>query len=139
MYRIHWSNLQKSRFSNIRKIRTLENRVSLRTFQCFLMKWSFVQHLRYLKPSSILTFQGASIGKGLWFFKVVPEWHFQKLSETRVFFWVLLFFIYNESKKSVNPMVWRCREFFFYKIFCLFNFFQPVFFEFYFLGVISVF
>ena len=63
------SNLPKSRISKIRKIRTLENRVSLRKLLRFLMKWSFVQHLGVIKPSSILICQGASIGKGLRFFK----------------------------------------------------------------------
>ena len=36
-------------------------------------------------------------------------------------------------KKSVNPMVWRCREFFFSKIFVVFKLFRTVFFDFYFL------
>ena len=60
LHRMMGSNIQKSKCSKIRKIRTLENRVSLLTLQCFLMKWSFVQCflmklsfvqcLRYLKP-----------------------------------------------------------------------------------------
>ena len=35
LYRIHWSNLPKSRFSKIRKIRTLENREFRRNVNVF--------------------------------------------------------------------------------------------------------
>ena len=44
-------------------------------------------------------------------------------------FRVLLFFIYNEFKRSVNPMVWRCRECFFSNIFVFFLIFDRMFFE----------
>ena len=54
-------------------------------FQCFYMKWSTVQHMETLTPSSILIFQGASVGTGLRFFKVVPERLFQKSAEHHVF------------------------------------------------------
>ena len=36
---------------------------------------------------------------------------------------------FEKSKNGVNPMVWRCREFFFSKIFGVFNFFRPDFFR----------
>jgi len=42
------SNLWNAGFSNILKIRTLENRVSLWTCEYVSMKWSFVQHVRNL-------------------------------------------------------------------------------------------
>ena len=32
---------------------------------------------------------------------------------------------FEKSKNGVNPMVWRCREFFFSKTFCVFSFFRP--------------
>ena len=32
---------------------------------------------------------------------------------------------FEKPKNVVNPMVWRCREFFFPKIFCFFNFIRP--------------
>ena len=35
----------------------------------------------------------------------------------------------NNQKKTVNPMVWRCREFFFSKIFGFFNLFRPFLFR----------
>ena len=60
-----------------------------------ILKWnghsSNIQE--WLNPSSILIFQGASTGKGLWFFKVVPLWLFQKSSETRVLLSFLTFYI----------------------------------------------
>ena len=34
-------------------------------------------------------------------------------------------FFFEKSKNGVNPMVWRCREFFFSKIFGFSNFFRP--------------
>merc|ERR1712015_8272 len=34
---------------------------------------------------------------------------------------------FEKTKNVVNPMVWRCREFFFSKIFSFFNFFRPDF------------
>ena len=48
---------------------------------------------------------------------------------------------FEKSKNVVNPMVWRCREFFFSKIFsfCFFNFFRPDFFRCLLFGVIFVF
>ena len=49
----------------------------------FFMTWSTVQHPETLTPSSILIFQGASVGT-LRLFKVVPEWLFQKSAETLV-------------------------------------------------------
>ena len=46
---------------------------------------------------------------------------------------------FEKSKNVVNPMVWRCREFFFSKIFGFLNFFRPDFFRILFLLVIFVF
>ena len=76
-----------------------------------------------------MIFQGASIGKGLWFFKMVPEWLFQNSFETRVLLSFVEFcsFHLKNQKNSVNPMVWRCREFFFSKIFVFLMFFRPDF------------
>ena len=38
----------------------------------------------------------------------------------------------KKQKKPVYPMVWRCREFFFFNIFGFFIFYDLIFFEFYF-------
>ena len=47
-------------------------------------------------------------------------------------------FIYNKSNHSVNPMVWRCREFFFSKMFVIYIFFDQIFFRIYLLGHFSI-
>ena len=45
---------------------------------------------------------------------------------------------FEKSKIVVNPMVWRCREFFFSKIFgCFFVFFDQIFFDVYVFGYFS--
>ena len=44
-------------------------------------------------------------------------------------------FIFNESKTCVNPMVWRCSEFFLSKILVFNFFFDQIFFELYFLVI----
>ena len=107
-------------------------------FQCFFMTWSTVHYTENLTPSSILIFQGASVGTGLRIFYMIPERLFSKIVWNSIF-WVLLLFIYRKSKKSVNPMVWRCREFFFSNIFRLSYVFRPDVFRILFFGVIVVF
>ena len=45
---------------------------------------------------------------------------------------------FEKPKDVVNPMVWRCREFFFSKLFGFLFCFDQMFFEFYFLGHFSI-
>ena len=84
-----------------------------------------------------------------WFFKLdrlvkvsdLFKWFQSDFFKSRLkleFVWVLLLFIFEKSKIVVNPMVWRCREFFFYNMFDLF-FNRPDIFRILFLLVIFVF
>ena len=100
-----FENFEKSapsKIENLVEISVFFNEMVIRPTnkvqETHLWYWFFKAD-RLVKVSDVLKWFQSDV-----FFKIVWDY---------VSFWVLLFFMFNKSNKSVNPMVWRCREFFF--------------------------
>ena len=126
------SNLQKSRFSKIRKILDIGvfymSSISAMGPHFFHWKNKLWVHLgisRLALSENIDFFGGGAV-----YDRFMPS----KPANLRDPYKIRFSIFFEKSKSVVNPMVWRCREFFFSRVSVFLIFFDQIFLDVYFLG-----
>ena len=123
------SNLQKSRFSKIRKILDIGifYMSSISVMGPHFFHW---KNKRWVRGGR----SRLALSENIDFFSAIYDRFMPSTpANLRDPYKIRFSIFFEKSKNVVNPMVWRCREFFFSKMFNVFNFFRPDFFNVYFL------
>ena len=131
------SNLQKSRFSKIQKILDIGvfYMSSISVMRPHFFHWKNKLWVREGRSRLALSENIENDFCSAVYDRFMPS----KPANWRDPYKIRFNIFFEKSKNVVNPMVCRCREFFFSKIFGFFNFFRSFFCDFLFVGSFSIF